>query len=100
MDPATGLVIYLVLLVIACSIAGMRGLPLAHFILLPLALSFTLTVLGAIASGGSGTAMAWAFFLPVIFALLASVAMRSKAQKLAAGEMVEGYKKCPDCAEP
>jgi len=38
-------------------------------------------------------------FASILLALFAAFAMKSREQKLIDGDAVDGYKKCPSCAE-
>jgi hypothetical protein len=98
MEPIWGFILYLFCLVIIMIIAAAKRLVWGWFILTPLA-GVGLALLGSLASGGNPAATAWMGFSSLLIALMMALAMKSQSQKLADGDDVAGFKKCPYCAE-
>jgi len=98
MEPIWGLALYAFVFSIVLAIGIARKVAWEWFLLTPVA-GFGLAVLGSLASGGSGIAAGLMGFSSLLVAFFAVLAMKSEARKLADGDRVEGFKKCPYCAE-
>lgn len=99
MEPIWGFILYLFLLAVVVAVAATRKLTWWVFLLLTPIAGFGLAILGSLASGGSGVAMGWMGFSSLLLAFFLAVTLKSRAQKLADGDHVDGYKKCPYCSE-
>jgi hypothetical protein len=99
MEPAIGFMLFLAGTVLVTVIAAVRKLPWVLFLIGCPIIGFVAAILVALASGGNGVAMALAGFASLAAMLVTALAMKSRAQKLADGDAVVGYKKCPSCAE-
>lgn len=100
MEPITGLMLFLAATVVISVIAGVRKLPWWAFLFGTPVAGIGLAIVGSLASGGQGMPTALMGFSSLAGAFLLAVALKSRAQKLADGDAVDGYKKCPFCAEP
>jgi hypothetical protein len=99
MEPIWGFILYLFLLAVVTVVSATRKLAWWAFLLLTPIAGFGLAILGSAASGGNGTAMGWMAFSSLLLSFFLAVSLKSRAQKLADGDHVDGYKKCPFCAE-
>lgn len=99
MEPITGFMLFLVLTVIISVITGVRKLPWLAFLFGTPIAGIGLAIVGSLASGGQGLPTALTGFSSLAIAFLFAVALKSRAQKLEDGDAVDGYKKCPQCAE-
>ncbi|WWW35620.1 hypothetical protein V8017_00270 [Stenotrophomonas rhizophila] len=99
MEPAIGLMLFLAGTVLVTVIAAVRKLPWVLYLIGCPIIGFIAAILMSLASGGNGMAMGLAAFASLGAMLVAALAMKSRAQKLADGDAVDGYKKCPFCAE-
>ncbi|WP_201312887.1 hypothetical protein [Dyella sp. EPa41] len=99
MEPIWGLILFLFCDLIVAGIASRRGFSGFLFFLGCLAGGFALVVLGSFATGGNGMAMGLMGYSSLLIGLLIAVFSRNRAERLEAGEKVDGYKLCPFCAE-
>jgi hypothetical protein len=99
MEPVWGFILYLFLLAVVVAVAATRKLAWWAFLLLTPIAGFGLAILGSLASGGNGMATGWMGFSSLLLAFFLAVTLKSRVQKLADGDHVDGYKKCPHCAE-
>lgn len=99
MEPIWGFILYLFLLAVVTVVAATRKLAWWAFLILTPIAGLGLAILGSAASGGNGAAMGWMGFSSLLLSFFIAVSRKSRAQKLVDGDHVDGYKKCPFCAE-
>jgi hypothetical protein len=99
MNALTGMVIYLVLLLVVVAIAFVkRTSPVIVLFVTPIG-GVGLALLGSYASGGNSPAAGWMGFSSLAAAFLLVLCAKSRARRIEDGDFVDGYRKCPYCAE-
>lgn len=99
MEPIWGFLLFLVGASVVAGIASKRGLSGVLFFFGCIVGGVALAILGSLATGGDGMSAGLMGFSSLLIWLLMAVFLKGKAERLAEGESVDGYKLCPYCAE-
>lgn len=99
MEPATGMVLFLLGVLLVTAIAFKRRLRWIAFLVLTPVAGFAAALLMSVLTNGNAMAAGIFAFATLGAAFVLSILLKGRAQKIADGDYVPGYKKCPYCAE-